>query len=79
MGKVTVTTTDGRELKGFIEEPKGDPGNTLSRAELTDKAQRLAAYSGWVGPDEMAALVARVWGIAKEARIGFLLSLRESE
>ena len=73
MGKVTVTTTDGRALNGFIEEPKGDPGNTLSRAELTEKAQRLAAYSGWVGPDEMAALVERVWGIAKEPRIGFLL------
>ncbi len=79
MGKVTVTTTDGRELKGFIEEPKGDPGNTLSRAELTEKAQRLAAYSGWVEPNEMAGLVARVWGIANEERIGFLLSLRKPQ
>ena len=27
-----------------VDEPKGDPGNTLSRAELEDKAMRLAAY-----------------------------------
>ncbi|WP_077562951.1 MmgE/PrpD family protein, partial [Polaromonas sp. C04] len=31
IGKVTVTTTDGRVLQGRVDEPKGDPGNTLSR------------------------------------------------
>ena len=30
IGKVTVLTTDGRTLHGRVEEPKGDPGNTLS-------------------------------------------------
>lgn len=48
IGKVTVTTTDGRTLHGRVDEPKGDPGNTLSRAEITDKALRLARYGGAV-------------------------------
>ena len=34
IGKVTVHTIDGRVLHGRVDEPKGDPGNTLSRAEL---------------------------------------------
>ena len=46
IGKVTVTTTDGRVLHGRVDEPKGDPGNTLSRDEITAKALRLAAFSG---------------------------------
>jgi 2-methylcitrate dehydratase PrpD len=40
------TTTDGRTLHGRVDEPKGDPGNTLSRDEITAKALRLAAWSG---------------------------------
>lgn len=44
IGKVTVTTRDGRSLSARVDEPKGDPGNTLTRAEIEDKAQRLAAY-----------------------------------
>ena len=46
IGKVTVHTADGRELHGRVDEPKGDPGNTLSREEITAKALRLAAFSG---------------------------------
>ncbi|ODA02562.1 2-methylcitrate dehydratase, partial [Achromobacter xylosoxidans] len=33
IGKVTVHTRDGRVLHGRVDEPKGDPGNTLSRDE----------------------------------------------
>ena len=45
IGKVTrATPRDGRKLQARVDEPKGDPGNTLSRAELEDKAMRLAAY-----------------------------------
>ena len=46
IGKVDVETTDGRTLTGRVDEPKGDPGNTLSRAEIEDKALRLADWSG---------------------------------
>jgi hypothetical protein len=44
IGKVTVETTDGRRFDGRVDEPKGDPGNTLSPAELEEKAVRLARY-----------------------------------
>ena len=47
-----------------MDEPKGDPGNTLSRPELEDKALRLALYGGGASEAEMRALAQRVWGIA---------------
>ncbi|QGZ42170.1 2-methylcitrate dehydratase PrpD [Pseudoduganella flava] len=73
IGKVTVTTTDGRVLHGRVDEPKGDPGNTLSRAELRDKALRLAAFTQAATPAEVDALVERIWSIAQLDRIGDLL------
>ena len=45
IGKVEVETVDGRRLAGRVDEPKGDPGNTLSRAELEAKALGLAEFS----------------------------------
>jgi len=36
--KVEVLTICGRTLNARVDEPKGDPGNTLCRAELEDKA-----------------------------------------
>ncbi len=46
LGKVSVRTVDGRRLTARVEEPKGDPGNTLTRAELEAKAIRLAEFRG---------------------------------
>ncbi len=64
IGKVTVRTVDGRELHGRVDEPKGDPGNTLSRAEIEDKALRLAQYQGGATADEMQRVIAQVWQMA---------------
>jgi len=64
IGKVTVHTTDGRALHGRVDEPKGDPGNTLSRAELEDKAYRLAEFGGVVSRSQMAAAIAAIWKLA---------------
>jgi 2-methylcitrate dehydratase PrpD len=64
IGKVTVHTTDGRTLHGRVDEPKGDPGNTLSRAELEDKAYQLAEYGGVVSRAEMAAAIEGIWRLA---------------
>ncbi|MFB4367429.1 MULTISPECIES: MmgE/PrpD family protein [unclassified Pseudomonas] len=61
LGRVEVLTTDGRTLHGAIDEPKGDPGNTLSRTELEDKFRRLLAFAGKRGSDEAGELIARVW------------------
>ena len=73
IGKVLVDTTDGRRLSGRVDEPKGDPGNTLSRAELEEKAIRLALYRGGATEPEMRALIATVWGLADAATVPQLL------
>ncbi|MCB1996342.1 MAG: MmgE/PrpD family protein [Burkholderiaceae bacterium] len=70
IGKVTLHTTDGRVLHGRVDEPKGDPGNTLSRPELEAKALKLAAYRGGASVDEMRAVVDQVWALDSEAPIG---------
>ena len=74
IGKVTVHTADGRTLEGRVDEPKGDPGNTLSREELEDKALRLAGFADAASPAEMRAAFARIWALADAERVGFLLS-----
>jgi 2-methylcitrate dehydratase PrpD len=73
IGKVTVWTRDGRVLRGRVDEPKGDPGNTLSREEITAKALRLAAFSGGASSGDMQAAVDRLWRVAEWPRVGPLL------
>ena len=73
IGKVIVHTLDGRVLHGRVDEPKGDPGNTLSREELTAKALRLAAFSQGATPTEMQLAVDSLWQVAQWPRVGMLL------
>lgn len=61
LGRVEVRTVDGRQLFGAIDEPRGDPGNTLSRAELEDKFRRLLAFAGARSADDAGVLIERVW------------------
>ena len=69
LGRVTVTTVDGRTLHGAIDEPKGDPGNTLSRVELADKFRRLTQFSGARTPAEADALIEKVWNLRHAASL----------
>ena len=64
IGKVIVETGDGRRVEGKVLEPKGDPGNTLSRAELEAKALQLAAYRDGATRDEMQRVIERMWSLA---------------
>lgn len=73
IGKVEVQTADGRRLHGRVDEPKGDPGNTLTREELEQKALRLAGFAGAAAPQEMAAAFDRIWRIAQAGRVPHLL------
>jgi 2-methylcitrate dehydratase PrpD len=73
IGKVTVVTSDGRVLHGRVDEPKGDPGNTLSREELEGKALRLAEFGAGASAAEMRAVFERIWNIAQAPRVGPLL------
>jgi len=74
IGKVKVYLHNGGVLEGRVDEPKGDPGNTLSRTEITDKAMRLAAFSGGATPTEMSTAIERLWNIRKQAKMGLLIS-----
>jgi 2-methylcitrate dehydratase PrpD len=69
IGKVTVKTADGRILFGQIDEPKGDPGNTLTRNELEEKALQLAQFSGAANEAEMRPIFDRIWDITRIDKI----------
>lgn len=63
LGRVQVTTTDGRVFHGRCDEPKGDPNNTLSRPELEAKFQQLLEFSGARTADQIHRLIGRVWAL----------------
>jgi 2-methylcitrate dehydratase PrpD len=73
IGKVKVHLQNGQVLDGRVDKPKGDPGNTLSRTEITDKALRLAVFSGGANPSEMKQAIDLLWNIRKQKSIGTLL------
>jgi len=60
---VRVTTTDGRQLTARVDEPKGDPGNSLTRAELEAKAIRLGGFRNGATTSEMQTMIERVWAV----------------
>lgn len=74
IGKVTVTTRDGRVLEGRVDEPKGDPGNTLSRPEIEDKSLRLGTYLGAATDQQVKQLIQTIWNIRKQDKLGALLA-----
>ena len=69
IGKVTVETTDGRRLDGRVDEPRGDPGNTLTTAELEDKAIRLARYRDGASEAELRGAITAIRALASTARV----------
>ncbi|MDM0012736.1 MmgE/PrpD family protein [Variovorax sp. J22P168] len=73
IGKISLITRDGRRLSGRVDEPKGDPGNTLSRTEIEDKMKRLAQYGGSATPQQTQALCDRIWSIAEAPNVGRMM------
>jgi len=69
VGKVSVQTVDGRQFGGRVDEPKGDPGNTLSRAEIEAKAIRLARYRDGASEPEMRTVIERIWSLTQAETI----------
>ncbi|SIT31455.1 MmgE/PrpD family protein [Achromobacter sp. MFA1 R4] len=73
IGKVTVHTRDGRTLHGRVDEPKGDPGNTLSRAEIEDKTLSLGRYADAATEPELRGLIATIWALENRGKVDALL------
>ncbi|MGD9915320.1 MAG: MmgE/PrpD family protein [Rhizobiaceae bacterium] len=73
IGKVELKTRDGRVLSARVDEPKGDPGNTLSRDEIDAKARRLADYGNALQSGELDGVMHRLWSIADRNEVGRLI------
>ena len=73
IGKVTIHTRDGRVVHGRVDEPKGDPGNTLSRPELEQKALALADFGDAASEAEMRAVFSTLWNVTKLPVVSRLL------
>jgi 2-methylcitrate dehydratase PrpD len=69
IGKVEVETTDGRVLHARVDVPKGDPGNSLSRLELEEKAVKLGAFRGGGSEAEVRKAASRIWRLEGEERV----------
>lgn len=74
IGKVTVHTRDGRVLHGRVDEPKGDPGNTLSRGEIEAKTLSLGRYADAATEAELRGLIGAIWDLERADKVGALLS-----
>ena len=79
IGKVAVETADGRTLHARVDEPKGDPGNTLTRSELQEKALRLAEFTGAATPEEMTRIFTQIWNLTRITKIKRFLNLEPSD
>ena len=73
LGRVDVETTDGRMLRGRVDVPKGDPGNSLSRSELEAKALRLARFGGGAHESQVRAAIHRILSLDSTDRVAALL------
>jgi 2-methylcitrate dehydratase PrpD len=73
MATVDVDTVDGRKLSATMEEPKGDPGNPLSREELEAKAIRVGTFANAISETQMIALIQRLWMLESAPQVGRLL------
>jgi 2-methylcitrate dehydratase PrpD len=73
IGIVEVETSGGEHFTSRVEVPKGDPGNTLSREELEEKARNLAAYGGGATGEEMDRILFRIWSLEEEVDVRDLL------
>jgi 2-methylcitrate dehydratase PrpD len=74
IGKVTIDTKDGRHIEARVDDPKGDPTSTLSRDEITRKAESLIQFGGRYDDIGARTLVQSLWRVGDLDRIGPLLS-----
>ncbi len=73
LGRIEVITTDGRRLSAAIDDPKGDPGNPLSRDELEEKFHRLVAFSQAATQAEADQLISWSWQLRDAGSVRNLL------
>lgn len=65
LGRVVVKTADGRTLSYGLDEPKGDPGNTLTREELEAKFRRLLTFAQ-IDSERADPMIAFAWSLSTQ-------------
>jgi len=75
--RVTLHTTDGRQLVRELDYPKGDPRNPLSDLEIEEKFDALA--DPVLGPAARRRVKDAVWGLEKERSVRGLMQLLRAE
>ncbi|MGI9353462.1 MAG: MmgE/PrpD family protein [Rhizobiaceae bacterium] len=74
IGKVTVKTRNGETIQAQVDDPKGDPGNMLTRKEIDTKARFLAQSSLAVSKNEIDNLMDSLWNVQKMQPVTVLLN-----
>ena len=64
---------DGRVYSSRVDEPKGDPGNPLTEAEVEEKFRMLARAGGLLGERDVEAIIARVRTLERASSLRDLL------
>lgn len=72
-GIVEIETASGETITSRVEVAKGDPGNMLSREELTDKARRLMAFGGGVSEEQVGELIKWTLSLRQQPSVGDLV------
>ena len=67
--RVTVTMASGQQFSTYVDTPRGDPGNMLSRDELEQKAQMLVAHFGVCERDVMQQVIDTIWQLRQVGSI----------
>lgn len=74
IGKVTVTTKKGQVFDGRIDTPKGDPENTLSRAEIETKVKGLISLRQTATDEETKQIIKTIWDLENQDQIAWLIA-----
>jgi 2-methylcitrate dehydratase len=72
-GRVTVRTTDGRELSAEVLHPSGSPGNPLTEDEFRGKFMDMAERV--LGSDQAGELYRRARALRSETDVADLAPL----
>jgi len=72
--RVEVEMNDGTRFSQYVDTPKGDPGNGLSRSDIEQKARKLVAYFKACEPEEINRLINLVWNLRSSQSIKALFA-----
>lgn len=66
---IDLETMDGRQFSRYIDHPRGDPQNPVTRSELVSKLGRLARYGRHLGPEQVHHFADYVWSLEQVTRM----------